>query len=1453
MPKISKARIVNFNYNDGNRLIADELFDFSNEKDDDALNVLINLANGGGKSVMVQLMMQPVIPRGKVAGRKIESFFGKLSDHCFVALEWLKDNSKEKLLTGISMAAREIPSTEEETSGGMGIKYYTFYANYASDSSEYSLINLPFSRNESGRFLPAEYDSIKKLARKSNGQLNCYGSDDNPQWQKKLEEYGLYQDEWRMIEKLNSEEGGLGKFFGDFKTSNQLIDRLFIPTIEGKLKIAHSKEDSSLTTMLLSYARQYAGQKAKILEKGTYEAFLRAMELLKPLAETLGNRFYAQEEYTGRLFGLSAALQRAGSQCRDKRSEIEKALSEIDNQIRRIRWEEKSGEYYRCQEVFQEAEILWKTLQAETDRLQEELNRTTADLLTQECAEYYQQQIKHQNTILELKQAVSQKEQGLASSDEISLLGYSAACAIEEARTALQPNLAALQAKTEALSTQMDAVKQRIDDLQTKLNETQSAYDQQKGALSAAEAETDREAENLNADLSRRLDGSYAAQELDQLEQKIMADQEKQSQALERSGKALERTNTKLDNLPQEIANCCGEIREQAREKEKSTDELARYQEQEDKLRVISQEHTLDFSMRFTDSFMQYLHGLVQKSSAIYGDILRRISLAEEEVDAAKSGYLHVPKGVIEYLNSTGVLYSTCEKYLLNLVDVGRLSQEACLELLRKYPAAAYGILMDEAQNKKFFSFPREHWLPAMIPIFTPRQMEAILQNGSTHTGSIAFYSEAYFADREHYIAHLTHKQQELLNAKALEEHHRDHIQDQLDAVKAFSYTADWQPRQLKKIEASEKRLQELKEKQKTLEQQKQELLAKKQELTRKIEASREALRAAADRLSCIQHVRNRLETELNLVHQIELCKRKLSDYRQQNSDELHCLEAMQHDWADLQYQIEDGNRQLEQLEAAYEEVQDRHAEERLPGTWEALMQRYQTCLQTKNTELNDLRRQLKSEQEQEKKCHREIQKRNLPEEAYLNTSYSEALENSLRQKKQVLEHSMPGQYQLKEKASNEMGQAKGHLQSVQKELAEFGEALEKSQIGSDFSGRIQACQAEKSRNDAEARACEKEQHVLDREQIKLANYLAGFQIPAHIPEVKLEDNYINQCAQALSSHRQGEKELQQAEKEVTVQLDQMHREAPDEPSVIRQAISAMSALLSNETRGDRYFTLSIQIDSQMKNTALAIAQISTDLKEFENARTDLIRQCTLQGGRLYDGLRQMESSSRVTVYAGKPKQRMIQFDFPDHLDPAVSEAAIADELDQGTRELAEKLTDSTVTDTDRKRYAETIVGSKNLLRKFLGKESIQVKAFKIDQNPENSGYRKWKDTQINNSGAEKFVVYFAVILSLINYTRGSIGGIQDKELRSVLILDNPFGATSSKHILMPMFSIAKHFRVQMICLSDINKMDVIKCFDIVIKALVKKRPMSNREILTHEGNEQMEHGFYRAQQMSLL
>ena len=62
MPQISKIRIVNCNYNDGKRLIPDELYDLASAESGEALNSLFNLNNGGGKTVLVQLMMQPDFP-----------------------------------------------------------------------------------------------------------------------------------------------------------------------------------------------------------------------------------------------------------------------------------------------------------------------------------------------------------------------------------------------------------------------------------------------------------------------------------------------------------------------------------------------------------------------------------------------------------------------------------------------------------------------------------------------------------------------------------------------------------------------------------------------------------------------------------------------------------------------------------------------------------------------------------------------------------------------------------------------------------------------------------------------------------------------------------------------------------------------------------------------------------------------------------------------------------------------------------------------------------------------------------------------------------------------------------------------------------------------------------------------------------------------------------------------
>ena len=425
MPQISKVRIVNFNYNDGKRLIADELYDFASKEKDDALNVLINLANGGGKSVLVQLMMQPIIPKAKVAGRKIDSFFNKASDHCFVLIEWIKDNSTEKLLTGIAMSASESSATEDDSSRGMAVKYYTFYSNYNSYSSPYDIANMPLSKKENGRFVAAEFDAVRTLARKSNGVLNYYVADDNPKWQKKLAEYGLIQSEWRMMEKLNSEEGGLSKFFGDFKTSDHLVDRLLIPTIESKLNQTHSKEDNSLATMLLSYVNQYASKQEVIREKEIYEAFSKELTALLPQAESLWNANDALEKCIRELFGFSDTLSAKLDECKSLQEKYASDIEELDRKSARIEHERASLMFYKAKETFDLALKAYDEAISEEQRVSLQLENTTHKKLVLECAEYYQKLLRIDGELTAIRSEISRRESGGENGQEFANLKYS--------------------------------------------------------------------------------------------------------------------------------------------------------------------------------------------------------------------------------------------------------------------------------------------------------------------------------------------------------------------------------------------------------------------------------------------------------------------------------------------------------------------------------------------------------------------------------------------------------------------------------------------------------------------------------------------------------------------------------------------------------------------------------------------------------------------------------------------------------------------------------------------------------------------------------------------------------------------------------------------------------------------------------------------------------------------
>lgn len=103
MSKINSLRFINLNYNNNSMKIDDETFYLGGK------NTLLNLRNGGGKSVLVQMVMAPFMGKRKrnMKDRTFDSYF-TTSSPTYILVEWLLEDNAGYLLTGMMVRKRQL-------------------------------------------------------------------------------------------------------------------------------------------------------------------------------------------------------------------------------------------------------------------------------------------------------------------------------------------------------------------------------------------------------------------------------------------------------------------------------------------------------------------------------------------------------------------------------------------------------------------------------------------------------------------------------------------------------------------------------------------------------------------------------------------------------------------------------------------------------------------------------------------------------------------------------------------------------------------------------------------------------------------------------------------------------------------------------------------------------------------------------------------------------------------------------------------------------------------------------------------------------------------------------------------------------------------------------------------------------------------------------------------------
>ena len=1451
MPQISKIRIVNFQYNDGKRLIADELYDFESESKGPS-DVLINLANGGGKSVLVQLMMQPIIPKAKVAGRRIESFFTKATDHCFVAIEWALDGSKVKLLTGIAMAASD-SSRDQDQDRGFQIKYYTFISSYQDYRGNYNIISLPLSQKEQGRFVPASFDDIRNLAKRSGGGLERYASDDSARWQERLSQYGIIQNEWRMIEELNSNEDGLSKYFSNLKTSDAVIDKLIIPRIEEKQNRSVSKDDSSLETMLISYARQFSKQKDIIKERDICTGFFDMLSRTKSEAEELWKSNDTLEKCIEALFAYSDAL---GTEINNKQARVDSLVdkkTQLNDEIRHIQWEKASAEYYICKEAFERETDGLKEAELTRSSTKEKWDEAKKKVLLIECAHYYEQLREIENQITALSTEIQNRENNSESASQLASLKYSAFLAIKNELDRITPELQTLSEEKKDFDSQVEKFAEEIARLRKDIDTAKEKKDKAEAVLDKQRSDNDDLAQELCFNAFRMLDGKYQESDLNQWKQETQKKEQSLTSAISDTSDRISSLESKRDSLPQDIADANSMLKDHTADLESQNQKLADFRTLKEKVQGVYQKHSLSMDLLFTDHAVNYIQERISTISAEIADEDRRIEATEEAIAAVKRGTLHIPKILSDFIDGTGLHYTSVENYILTQQKNGLISSEDCQKLLDQYPFMAYGIIVDAKDVETLYEEADGKWLPSILPIFTASDIDQMMQGNAEGFSAISAYSKNYFMDHDDFSEDLNRSLESQNARKSLLENNKNSLCDDLALLTDFSiYDAGFEAQILSVIKKLEDSIAEDKNHIAALSHELEEVKEKISNLHSNLTQLNTELNEVQSRLSTFERFVKRLEQEDELERSYEICSRKLrqlTDEQTGRISEKNILDVKIKEAAERLKELETSDQRLRN---GLETVADATEAEVIDDEWDTLLSQYSKLLEAQSADLkrlNDEKNRLIRDKEEKQK---EIDKRGCEQEEYESLIYSEELENEALLARKLAESDYQTADTEYNKKSRSQSSAETSFRHAANGLSDFGgEALPLNEVGKAFDSRISEIRSTLAGIDSDIKAIERDLSQLQKAQGKAENVLEQYSRPAKYERIILEDDYVAQFDTLKSHIREWSRSLSSRRQNVEENLSKMASEFGSESTDVGLAISSMQDLLANDVlRGDKYYTLCEHIDANMHTVKLRISQIDTDLKEFNKTKGDLIRQCVIQGKQMYEGLLQLSSNSKVKVQ--DRRRQMIKFDIPEMIDENIANAAISAEVEKGAEEIAAKLLEDSYAESDIRKTANRIVGSKRLLRKYIGAENIVLKAYKIDRNPDNSGYRTWEQTQINNSGAEKFVVYFAVILALMAYARDGQGDFDSKNNRSVLILDNPFGPISSKHVLEPMFEISRNYKVQMICLSDISKSDIISCFDLVIRAIVKQFAFGSKEQLTHEGNETIEHGFYRSEQINL-
>ena len=1464
MPNINRIRIVNFSYNHDSRHIVDETFHFHGGED-----ALLNLSNGGGKSVLVQLFLQVIVPEVKIQGRNIASFFRKKSQPAYIMIEWKLDGGGGYLLTGIGITSAEAVEGE---GAKPRVRYFTFTSKYNA-ANPYDIMNIPVvTRNEGVLEIKPFREARRILAEKERKDpylVGYYPEDDRNGYARRLAEFGISQDEWRnVIARINDSENGLEDLFQKYRSSSQLLDEWIIKTVE-KVMFKGGSQQQQLEEMLHRLVQEVTENERFIIEKQIFTGFLERFQKILGELENLLKNLEQQKGLGAKLAALHLYLGKKIKEQQELQQANEQAIESARAEEQRVNMEERSYQYQIRLQQHQEAVVKLTAAENAYSEIEDQLNQTKWQENLMQAARLAKELNQINAELSGVSEKLAMAREDYDEDEQAGRLEYTLKIKYKELLETLDVEISALKARQDEQQQMLSRDKKALGELETEKSRLEADKGRLEERANSLQQKEKLVQKRLGRQWIRNLLGELDTGEMEQIQRslqqtcsQLLAEQEKR--LTEKA--ALIRQQQDMDRQWKEIQAAQAENHRILIDYER---EQREYQRKEKEIHEIFERYEFDPARIFNRQGMSLLF------TRHINEIKRKVEAAagtrndnSEALASIKNGHLHSSPEMAAALAGLDIQYDTGESYL------GNQTPEIRQAMLAANPILPYAFILPKSDMDRIRETGLNMVMRRIIPLMAYEDLGLMVDNQSRIAQpreeiALACLYEGRVFDNDK-MPELLEEMEEKRQA-AIEEYehyseaHRIAERD-FDIYQRFDYTDDYYYQLGKSIKAAQTRDLDLSQQLKNIEEARNSAVARQEQLEQEARNLALQLPPAQDDVEAFKEFLAREPDYQSCRSRLNQIKQQLAGLNEKKETLNQSLEKLKIDITAGKSRLSVCDNQKQIAQHKYLLYQNAPEVQALDGSIEELEQRLNAIKGEYNQEIEQLEQRQIQLTGDYRKTVKQLDKLGLSEEEYSSTLYDETEADAIHEQIIKLESVIKGMQKEKDAASRTEAAAAAALASALDEVRRLGseEPLPPQEIRGDFAGRrirlgkqIQELEEGNQNLSRQISRC-----LRTRENIEQVIDLSATEAEK---DFAAEEDYMGQAASLEGEYRH----LQNENGRHISQIRNLYADARvdyrDKNSNLDNIFKGLDPLWEKaQAEYDDFFYLFERMSLQGEKLADLIAVNEAQLANLERNKQDMIQQSYLQGRQMLEEIDLISENSRVRLAGRSRPVQMLKIDLQldDH---EAARQRVAQYIDECIHRVREKARQENRSDELRKTISR-LMSSRELLNVYLGNSHIPVQVFKIDLNMQNSRFKVWEDAVRENSGGEKFVIFFSLLSALMAYTRArsmeALGADPDTATR-VLIMDNPFGPISSEHLLKPMFEIAKRHRTQLICLSDLKQNSIMNCFNLIYMLKVRTSAIGGTEYLKFEEylrdeqalprDEKLEKAIYRVSEIPLF